>query len=45
MAPELLEAFNFTGILYTLNTYPRGPNYTPFRSTTRGFQDTKLLKI
>ena len=26
--------------LYTLNTYPRGPNVGPFRSTTSSFRDT-----
>ena len=31
--------------LYTLNTYPRGQNFTPSRSTTRLFRDTRLSKI
>ena len=31
--------------LYTLNTHPRGPNFTPFRSTTSHFRDTGLSKI
>ncbi len=30
---------------YTLNTYPRGQNFTPSRSTTRPFRDTSLSKI
>ncbi len=29
MTPELLQAFNFTSILYTLNIHPWGPNVTP----------------
>ena len=31
--------------MYTLNTHPRGPNFTSFRSTKIRFQDTDLLKI
>ncbi len=34
--------------LYTLNTYPRGPNFSPFRSTISRFQDktcTRSAKI
>ena len=45
MAPELLEAFNFNSILYTLNTHPWGPNLTLFNSTTSHFQHTRLLKM
>ncbi len=44
MTPELPEAFNFTSILYTLNTHLR-PNFTPFHSMTKRFRDTKLPKI
>ena len=43
--PELPVEFNFASILYTLNTHPCGPNFTPFRSTTSHFQDTRLSKI
>ncbi len=31
--------------LYTLNTYPWGPNFGPFRFMISGFQDTKSSKI
>ncbi len=31
--------------LYTLNTYPYGPNFRPFRSTTSRFWDTRSSKI
>ena len=30
--------------LYTLNTYPRGPNFGPFRSTTSRFRATRFSK-
>ncbi len=45
MAPELLEAFNLTSILYTLNTHPLGPNITLFRSMRSHFRNTRLSKI
>ena len=31
--------------LYTLNTYPRGPNFGPSRSTISSFRDTTSAKI
>ena len=31
--------------VYTLTTYPWGPNFGPFRTTTSGSQDIALLKI
>ena len=45
IAPELLEAFKFTSILYTLNTHPWGPNITLFCSMISHFQETRLSKI
>ncbi len=35
----------FKRTLHTLSTYPRGPNFSPFCSTTSSFRDTRLLKI
>ncbi len=37
MTPGLPEACNVTSILYTLTSHPRGPDFTPFRSTTSRF--------
>ena len=31
--------------LYTMNTTPQGPNFTPFRSTTRRFREARLSQI
>ena len=45
MTAELPEACNLKIILYILNIDPRGPNFTPFRSTTSRFRDTSLSKI
>ncbi len=36
-----LEHLTVKSTLYTLNTYPWGPNFRPFRSSTSGFQDTR----
>ncbi len=38
-----LQHLTVKSTLYTLNTYPRGPNFAPFRSTTSGFQDITLF--
>ena len=40
-----LEHLTVKTTLYTLNTYPWGPNFSPFHSTTSSFQDTGSLKI
>ena len=37
--------FTVKSTLYTLNTAPRGPNFTPLRSTTRHFREISLSKI
>ncbi len=37
-----LKHLSVKSTLCTLNTHPRGPNFTPFRSTTSRFQDTRL---
>ena len=38
------EHLTVKSTLYTLKTYPRGPNLSPFCITTRGSQDTKIVK-
>ena len=40
-----LEDLTGKSIIYTLHTYPRGPNFGPFRSTTSCFRDTRSSKI
>ncbi len=40
-----LEHLTVKSTLYTLNTYPCGPNFRSFRSTTSRFRDTKSSKI
>ena len=45
MTPELPEAFNFTNILYTLNTDLQGLKVPPCRSLTSRFRDTRLSKV
>ncbi len=40
-----LEYLTVKKLLYTWNTYPWGPNFGPFHSTTIDFQDTRLPKI
>ena len=40
-----LERVTVKSTPYTINTYPRGPNFGPFRSTTSCFQDTRASKI
>ncbi len=39
-----LEHLTVKSTLYTLNTYPRGPNFDPFLSMTSHFWDTKGLQ-
>ncbi len=39
------EHFAVKSTLYTLNTYPEGPNFGLFRSTTSVFQDTRSSKV
>ncbi len=43
--PRVTELFNFTRILYSLNTHLRGRNVTPFCSLNSRFPDTRLSKI
>ena len=40
-----LQHLTVKSTLYTLKTYPRGPNFHPFCSTTSRFWDTRLSKI
>ncbi len=45
MSQTELEHLTVKSTPYTLNTYPSGPNFGPFRSTTSCFRDTKSSKI
>ncbi len=40
-----LNHLSVKSTLYTLNAYPRGTNFTPFRSTTIRFRDTGFSEI
>ncbi len=40
-----LQHLTVKSTLYTLKTYPRGPNVRPFRSTISHFRDTRSRKI
>ncbi len=40
-----MEHLTVKSTLYARQTYPRGPNFCPFRPTTTSFRDTGLPKI
>ena len=43
--PKLnLKHLTVKSTLYTLNTYPRGPNFDPFRSMVSRFRDTTCTR-